>query len=80
MFVDRSSTVNYALRDTSNKLAYLKNSFSCSGVVLWNTLPIELRQASTLYKFKSDCSNFFLIVLNILSDFYYNSTALMKNR
>ncbi len=64
MFVDRSSITNYASRDTSNKLAlplprtnYLKNSFSYSGAVLWNTLPTELRQAS-LHKFKSDCSNF----------------------
>ena len=66
MFVDRSSITNYALRDTSNKLAlpqprtnYLKNSFSYSGVVLWNSLPTDFRQASTLHKFKSDCSNFF---------------------
>ncbi len=44
-----------ALRDTSNNL---KNSFSYSGAVLWNTLPTELVQASTLHKFKSDCSNF----------------------
>ena len=65
MFVDRNSITNYALRDTSNKLAlslprtnYLKNSFSYSGAVLWNSLPTELRQASTLHKFKSDCSNF----------------------
>ncbi len=65
MFVDRNSITNYALKDTSNKLAlplprtnYLKNNFSYSGAVLWNTLPTELRQANTLHKFKSDCSNF----------------------
>ena len=41
MFVDRNSITNYALRDTSNKLAlplprtnYLKNSFSYSGVTV----------------------------------------------
>jgi hypothetical protein len=37
---------------------YLKNSFSYSGAVLWNSLPTELRQASSLRKFKVDCSNF----------------------
>jgi hypothetical protein len=67
MFVDRSSVTNYtlSLRDTSKKLAlsqprtnYLKNSFSYSGSVLWNSLPVELRQSNSLRKFKSDCSNF----------------------
>jgi hypothetical protein len=53
IFVDRSSVTNYTLRDTSRKLAlaqpctnYLKNSFSCSGSVLWRS------------KFKSACGNF----------------------
>ena len=66
MFVDRSSITNYALRDTRGKLAllqartnYLKNSFGYSGAALWNSLPAELRQASTLHKFRFDCSNFF---------------------
>ena len=65
MFVDRSNITNYTLRDTTGKLAipqprtnYLKNSFSYSGAVLWNSLPTELRQASCLRKFKADCSNF----------------------
>ena len=46
MFIDRSNITNYTLRDTSGKLAipqprtdYLKNSFSYSGAVLWNSLP-----------------------------------------
>ena len=66
MFTDRNSITRYTLRDTENKLAipkprtdYLKNSFSYSGAVLWNSLPIELRQANTLSEFKSGCSNFF---------------------
>ena len=65
MFVDRSSVTNYTLRDTSRKLVlsqprtnYLKNSFSYSGSVLWNSLPVELRQSNSLRKFKSDYSNF----------------------
>ena len=66
MFVDRSSITNYALRDTSNKLALpqprtnnLKNSFSYSGVVPWNSLPTDFRQPSTLHKFITDCRNLF---------------------
>ena len=31
----------------------MKNSFSYSGAVLWNSLPIELRQADSLIKFKT---------------------------
>ena len=65
MFVDRSSVTNYTLRDTIRRLAlpqpytnYLKNSFSYSGSMLWNSFPVELRQSSSLRKFKSDCSNF----------------------
>ena len=53
--VNRNSTINYKLRDTSGKLTlpkprtkYLKNSFGYSDAVLWNSLAIELRQASTL--------------------------------
>ena len=66
MFIDRSNITNYTLRDTSGKLAipqprtdYLKNSFSYCGAVLWNSLPSDLRQASSLQKFKADCSNLF---------------------
>ena len=54
-FVDRSSVSNYSLRDTEGKLAipqphtnYMKNSFSYSGAVLWNSLPIELRLAESV--------------------------------
>ena len=66
MFIDPSNITNYTLRDTSGKLAipqprtdYLKNSFSYSGAVLWNSLPSDLRQARSLQKFKADCSNLF---------------------
>ena len=48
-FVDRSSVSNYSLRDTEGKLVipqphtnYMKNSFSYSGAVLWNSLPNSL--------------------------------------
>ena len=52
MFTDRASVTSYSLRDTKDKLAipmprtnYLKDSVGYSGAVLWNSLPVELRQA-----------------------------------
>ncbi len=49
-FVDRSCVSGYSLRDTVGKLAvpfprtnYLRNSFSYSGAVTWNSLPVELK-------------------------------------
>ena len=66
-FVDRSSVSNYSLRDTEGKLAilqphtnYMKNSFSYSGAVLWNSLPNELRQADSLSAFRAGCERLFL--------------------
>lgn len=65
-FVDRCSMLNYSLRDTAGKIAvplprtnFRKNSFSYNGAVLWNSLPVELRQAQTLSKFRVGCSNLF---------------------
>ena len=61
MFKARDS-ISYSLRDSEGKLVvprprtnYLKNSFSYSGAVLWNGLPVGLRQASTLNEFKTGC-------------------------
>ena len=66
LFVNRSSVANYSLRDTERKLAipkprtnYLKNSFSYTGAVLWNSLPIQMRQTNSLNHFKTACIDFF---------------------
>jgi hypothetical protein len=55
----------YSFRDTVGKLAvpfprtnYLRNSFSYSGAVTWNSLPVELRQANSLNSFRSGCNKF----------------------
>ena len=63
-FVNRVS--NYFLRDSSNKFDvpllrtnYLKNSFRYSGAVVWNGLPLTLRQAESIQSFKSGCKEFF---------------------
>ena len=66
-FTNRNDVTNYSLRDSENKLAvplprtnFLKNSFSYSGAVLWNSSPCNLRQAESLgdflYKLNS-CPN-----------------------
>ena len=50
----------YSLRDAESKLNipkprpnYLENSFSYTDAVLWNSLPLGLRQAETLESFKA---------------------------
>ena len=57
----------YSLRNSENKLAvplprtnFLKNSFSYHGVVIWNSLSPELRQAKSLQSFGNGCRGFFL--------------------
>ena len=62
-FVYRDNANAYRLRNTENKLVlpqprtdYLKRSFSYSGAQLWNNLPTELRQASSLNEFKTKLS------------------------
>ena len=64
-FVYRDNVSAYRLRNTENKLAivlpqprtdYLKRSFLYSGAQLWNNLPVDLRQASSVTDFKSKLS------------------------
>ena len=62
-FVHRGNASAYRLRNTENELVlpqprtdYLKKSFLCSGAQLWNNLPVDLRQASSLTDFKSKLS------------------------
>lgn len=59
-FIDRSKVNKYNLRNTEHKLAlplprtnYAKKSFSYSGGFLWNSLPNEVRTATTIKSFKS---------------------------
>ena len=59
-FVYHENVCAYRLRNTENKLVlpqprtdYLKRSFLYSGAQLWNNLPVDLRQASSLTDFKS---------------------------
>ena len=57
-FVKRNET-RYSLRDSVNKLFvpfprtnFMKNSFTYSGAVLWNSLPCHVREAESLSQFK----------------------------
>ena len=65
MFIDRESVTSIQLRDSEGKLTvpmprttYLK-SFSYSGAVLWNSLPIGLRQAQSIDQFRVGCQDLF---------------------
>ena len=59
-FTSRSMTTPYTFRESVNKLTisiprinYLRNSFSYSGAVLYNSLPLNLRQTESLSNFKT---------------------------
>ena len=64
-FVFRSDTLTYNLRDSDCSLAipqprtnFCKRSLSYSGAVLWNSLPLDIRQPPTLDEFKSKLENY----------------------
>ena len=67
-FVLCSDTLTYNLRDSDGTLAipqprtnYCKTSLSCSGVVLWNSLPLNtgcIRQSLSLNEYKSKLKNY----------------------
>ena len=62
MFIDRSNITNHVERhqwQTCNTATADGLFKEYSGAVLWNWLPSDLRQASSLQKFKADCSNLF---------------------
>ena len=65
-FTYRSNVSSYSLRDTNDNVViplphinFMKNCFSYSGAVLWNRLPIELRQANSLEAFRAGCKQHF---------------------
>ena len=63
--VFRSDTLTYNLRESDFSLAiphprtnYYKRSLSYSGAVLWNGLPLDIRQFPSLNVFKSKLKNY----------------------
>ena len=74
-FVFRDNLNSYHLRNIENTLTlpqprtdYLKKSFSYSGAQLWNSLPIELRQATSLNDFKTKLRRNSYKILNTASN------------
>ena len=64
-FVFRSDTLTDKLRGSDGTLAipqphtnYCKRSLSYSGVVLWNSLSLNIRQSLSLNQFKSKLKNY----------------------
>ena len=64
-FVFRSDTLTYNLRDSDCTLPkpqprtnYCKRSLSYSGAVLWNSLPLDIRQSLSLHELKSKLKNY----------------------
>ena len=60
----RSNTLTYNLRDSDGMLAippprtnYCKRSLSYSEVVLWNSLPLNIRKSLSLNEFESKLKN-----------------------
>ena len=66
MFTSRSMSTHYGLRSVSHdnysiprpNREYLKKSFSYSGALLWNNLPMDLKDAVSLDTFKVSLNNF----------------------
>ena len=57
--VERNYGTRYSLRDSVHKpfvsfprTNFMKNSFSYSGAVLWNSLPCDVREAKSVSQFK----------------------------
>lgn len=64
MFIPRCS--EYSLRNSESKLTlpmphtdYLKRSFSYNGAILWNSLPQQVRNMSSLGQFKKEINRLF---------------------
>ena len=81
-FSHHSDILSYTPRDCEDKLAiplprtnFLKSSFSYSGAVLWNSLPVRLWQAQTLSSFTFGCSGSLITMVN-----YSLYTAFMESR
>jgi len=58
-FIFRSDTLTYNLRDSDCSLAVPQpRTNSGDGAVLWNSLPLDIRQSPSLDEFKSKLMNY----------------------
>ena len=83
-FVRRCDLTSYNLRENEYKLAvpqprteFYKRSLSYSGSVLWNGLPLEVRQLTSPRIFKG---HKFRSTNNLISDILFLHTASLKSR
>ena len=63
LFVNRCDITKYSLGANKHSLSLiciniLKNSFSYSGAVLWNSFPPDLRQTESLNDFRHQLSSY----------------------
>ena len=77
----------YNLRENEYKLAvpqprteFYKRSLSYSGSVLWNGLPLEVRQLTSPSIFKGKLRDKFRLTNNLISDILFLHTASLKSR
>ena len=86
-FVRRCDLTSYNLRENEYKLAvprprteFYKRSLSYSGSVLWNGLPLEVRQLTSPSIFKGKLRDKFRLTNNLISDILFLHTASLKSR
>ena len=88
-FVRRCDLTSYNLRENEYKLAvpqprteFYKRSLSYSGSVLWNGLPLEVRQLTSpsIFKGKFEKRHKFRLTNNLTSDILFLHTASLKSR
>ena len=86
-FVRRCNLTSYNLGENEYKLAvpqprteFYKRSLSYSGSVLWNGLPLEVRQLTSPSIFKGKLGDKFWLTNNLISDILFLHTASLKSR
>ena len=86
-FVRCCDLTSYNLRENEYKVAvpqpcteFYKRSLSYSGSVLWNSLPLEVRQLTSPSIFKGKLRDKFRLTNNLISDILFLHTASLKSR
>ena len=88
-FAFRDHVKSYHLRNIEKlrNANYLKRSFSYSGAQIWNRLPLELRQATSLNDFKTKSSrhsfmlDFILFAISLFNQiFHFYSAAITDSK
>ena len=86
-FVRRCALTSYNLSENEYKLVvpqprteFYERSISYSGSVLWNKLPLEVRQLTSPNFFKGKLRDKFRLANNLISDMLFLQTASLKSR